>query len=183
MGEAPRPDAVLRLVPTHPRAAHPRPAHPLRPLPHPDHPDHPDRPTALSAPGLPSPATARTVPALAVPAQPAAPPTPAPQAVPSQAPPVEPRPLRAQARISFGPAPLDFHRLAAEFPAIQSGLTLVGDADLEIQLACTGPQELRRITTELIRAGAAHVQVELVLRALTREPCPDHRPPGGWEAP
>ncbi|MGW4897165.1 hypothetical protein ACWEQL_33615 [Kitasatospora sp. NPDC004240] len=87
--------------------------------------------------------------------------------VPAPQQPAEARPLRAQARVIFGPAVLDFHRLAAEFPAIQSGLTLAGDADLELQLACTGPQELRGITAALLRAGAAHVQVELVLRALT----------------
>lgn len=92
--------------------------------------------------------------------------------IPSPQQPVEARPLRALVRINSGPSPLDFQRLAAEFPAIQCGLALAGDADLELQLACTGPQELRRITSALLRAGAAHVQVELVLRALVPAPPP-----------
>ncbi|WP_329500261.1 hypothetical protein [Kitasatospora herbaricolor] len=82
--------------------------------------------------------------------------------------PVEDRPLRALARIRSGPVPLDFDRLTARIPAVQSGLALAGDADLELQLACTGPQELRGIAAELLRAGAAQVRVELVLRTLTR---------------
>ncbi|WP_406195410.1 hypothetical protein OH807_07425 [Kitasatospora sp. NBC_01560] len=80
------------------------------------------------------------------------------------------RPLHALARVGFGPVPLDFHRLAAEHPAVQSGLTLAGGADLELRLACTGPEELRAISTALLRAGAAHVQVDLVLRALRPGP-------------
>ncbi|MFF1874062.1 hypothetical protein [Streptomyces sp. CB03911] len=87
---------------------------------------------------------------------------------PGPAAPVEDRPLRALARIRSGPVPLDFDRLTARIPAVQSGLALAGDADLELQLACTGPQELRGITAELLRAGAAQVRVELVLRTLTR---------------
>ncbi|MFI9332476.1 hypothetical protein ACIGZJ_33710 [Kitasatospora sp. NPDC052868] len=82
--------------------------------------------------------------------------------------PAEERPLHAVVRIGFGPVPLDFDRLAAEFPAVQSGLALAGDVDLELRLACTGPDELRAISTALLRAGAAHLQVDLVLRALTR---------------
>ncbi|MCX5208814.1 hypothetical protein OG689_05825 [Kitasatospora sp. NBC_00240] len=89
---------------------------------------------------------------------------------PGPATPVEERPLRALARVRSGPVPLDFDRLAARLPAVQSGLSLAGDADLELQLACTGPQELRGITAELLRAGAAQVRVELVLRTLTRTP-------------
>ncbi|MEV6974135.1 hypothetical protein [Kitasatospora sp. NPDC093806] len=76
------------------------------------------------------------------------------------------RPLQALARVSYGPVPLDFDRLAAEIPAVQSGLALAGDADLELRLACTGPEELRAVSTALLRAGAAHVHVDLVLRAL-----------------
>ncbi|GAA1392194.1 hypothetical protein GCM10009639_23250 [Kitasatospora putterlickiae] len=76
------------------------------------------------------------------------------------------RPLLALARVSFGPVPLDFDRLAAELPAVQSGLALAGDADLELRLACTGPEELRAVSAALLRAGAAHVRVDLVLRAL-----------------
>ncbi|MFD0276437.1 hypothetical protein ACFVHB_21385 [Kitasatospora sp. NPDC127111] len=92
----------------------------------------------------------------------------------------EPRPegarsLHAIARVGFGPVPLDFQRLAAEFPAVRSGLALAGEADLELRLACTGPEELRAISTALLRAGAAHVQVDLVLRALVPGP-PDLRP-------
>ncbi|MFE7564909.1 hypothetical protein [Kitasatospora sp. NPDC057500] len=76
------------------------------------------------------------------------------------------RPLQALARVSYGPVPLDFDRLAAEIPAVQSGLALAGDADLELRLACTGPEELRAVSAALLRAGAAHVHVDLVLRAL-----------------
>ncbi|WP_406087231.1 hypothetical protein [Kitasatospora purpeofusca] len=76
------------------------------------------------------------------------------------------RPLQALARVSFGPVPLDFDRLVAELPAVQSGLALAGDADLELRLACTGPEELRAVSAALLRAGAAHVHVDLVLRAL-----------------
>ncbi|MFJ3791058.1 hypothetical protein [Kitasatospora sp. NPDC090091] len=82
------------------------------------------------------------------------------------------RPLHALARISFGPVPLDFHRLAAEFPAVRSGLALAGDADLELRLACTGPAELRAVTTALQRSGAARVRIELVLRSLDPGPPP-----------
>ncbi|MFI6846663.1 hypothetical protein OG535_34040 [Kitasatospora sp. NBC_00085] len=85
------------------------------------------------------------------------------------------RSLHALARVGFGPVPLDFDRLAAEFPAVQSGLALAGDADLELRLACTGPEELRAISAALLRAGAAHVRIELVLRALVPRP-PTLRP-------
>ncbi|MFE7531022.1 hypothetical protein ACFU7Y_35730 [Kitasatospora sp. NPDC057542] len=80
------------------------------------------------------------------------------------------RALHAIARISHGPVPLDFDRLAAEFPAVQSGLALAGEADLELRLACTGPEELRTIAAALHRAGAARVHIDLVLRALTPAP-------------
>ncbi|WP_031072988.1 hypothetical protein [Streptomyces sp. NRRL WC-3742] len=80
------------------------------------------------------------------------------------------RSLRAVARISYGPVPLDFDRLAAELPAVQSGLALAGDADLELHLACTGPEELRAVAAALHRAGAAKVHIDLVLRALTPAP-------------
>ncbi|GAA2983685.1 hypothetical protein [Kitasatospora sp. NPDC006786] len=80
------------------------------------------------------------------------------------------RSLHAIVRISHGPVPLDFDRLAAEFPAVQSGLALVGEADLELRLACTGPEELRTIAAALHRAGAAKVHIDLVLRALTPAP-------------
>ncbi|MFB7906757.1 hypothetical protein ACFXPX_16370 [Kitasatospora sp. NPDC059146] len=80
------------------------------------------------------------------------------------------RALHAIARISHGPVPLDFDRLAAEFPAVQSGLALAGDADLELRLACTGPEELRAVAAALHRAGAAKVRIDLVLRALTPAP-------------
>ncbi|MFB7615185.1 hypothetical protein [Kitasatospora sp. NPDC056181] len=85
------------------------------------------------------------------------------------------RSLHALARIRFGPVPLDFDRLAAEFPAVQSGLALAGDADLELRLACTGPEELRAVSTALQRAGAAHVRIDVVLRALVPRP-PTLRP-------
>ncbi|MFE5581873.1 hypothetical protein [Kitasatospora sp. NPDC056531] len=84
--------------------------------------------------------------------------------------PEQTRTLHAIARVSYGPAPLDFDRLAAEFPAVQSGLALVGDADLELRLACTGPEELRAVAAALQRAGAARVRIDLVLRALTPQP-------------
>ncbi|MEV7773902.1 hypothetical protein [Kitasatospora sp. NPDC086791] len=80
------------------------------------------------------------------------------------------RSLHAIARVSYGPVPLDFDRLAAEFPAVQSGLALAGEADLELRLACTGPEELRMIAAALHRAGAATVRIDLVLRALTPAP-------------
>ncbi|MFJ8624784.1 hypothetical protein ACIRD3_18330 [Kitasatospora sp. NPDC093550] len=80
------------------------------------------------------------------------------------------RSLHAIARVSYGPVPLDFDRLAAEFPAVQSGLALAGEADLELRLACTGPEELRTVAAALHRAGAAKVHVDLVLRALTPSP-------------
>ncbi|WP_033824366.1 hypothetical protein [Kitasatospora sp. MBT63] len=80
------------------------------------------------------------------------------------------RPLRALARIRSGPVPLDFDLLAARIPAVLDGLALAGDADLELRLACTGPQELREVTAELLRCGAAQVRVEFVLRALARRP-------------
>ncbi|MFE4520192.1 hypothetical protein ACFRMQ_39245 [Kitasatospora sp. NPDC056783] len=87
-----------------------------------------------------------------------------------QGPPESARALHAIARISHGPVPLDFDRLAAEFPAVRSGLALAGEADLELRLACTGPEELRTITAALHRAGAARVRIDLVLRALTPAP-------------
>ncbi len=77
------------------------------------------------------------------------------------------RPLRALARVRYGPVPLDFDRLAERIPAVESGLALAGDADLELHLACVDQRELRTVVTELRRAGAARVQVELVLRRLT----------------
>ncbi|MFJ2867782.1 hypothetical protein [Kitasatospora sp. NPDC087314] len=80
------------------------------------------------------------------------------------------RALHALARVSYGPIPLDFDRLAAEHPAVQGGLALAGDADLELRLACTGPEELRAVAAALQRAGAAKVKVDLVLRALTPTP-------------
>ncbi|WP_030239718.1 hypothetical protein [Streptomyces sp. NRRL S-350] len=78
--------------------------------------------------------------------------------------------LHAIARVSYGPVPLDFDRLAAEFPAVRSGLALAGEADLELRLACTGPEELRTVAAALHRAGAARVRIDLVLRALTPAP-------------
>ncbi|MFF2079334.1 hypothetical protein ACFVXG_31840 [Kitasatospora sp. NPDC058162] len=80
------------------------------------------------------------------------------------------RALHAIARISHGPVPLDFDRLAAEFPAVRSGLALAGDADLELRLVCTGPEELRAVSAALHRAGAARVRIDLVLRSLTPAP-------------
>ncbi|MGW1172917.1 hypothetical protein ACWD4P_04255 [Kitasatospora sp. NPDC002543] len=80
------------------------------------------------------------------------------------------RDLHAIARISHGPVPLDFDRLAAEFPAVQGGLCLAGEADIELRLACTGPEELRTIAAALHRAGAARVHIDLVLRSLTPAP-------------
>ncbi|MFC9330171.1 hypothetical protein [Kitasatospora sp. NPDC057015] len=82
------------------------------------------------------------------------------------------RPLRAVARIAHGPVPLDFQRLAARIPALQWGLALAGQADLELHLACVDERELRAVVADLRRAGAARVQVELVLRRLvpTRDP-------------
>ncbi|MEU6235861.1 hypothetical protein, partial [Kitasatospora sp. NPDC047058] len=80
------------------------------------------------------------------------------------------RHLHAIARVGFGPVPLDFQQLAAEFPAVRGGLALAGEADLELRLACTGPEELRAVSTALLRAGAARVQVDLVLRALVPGP-------------
>ncbi|MEU4117164.1 hypothetical protein AB0F71_22030 [Kitasatospora sp. NPDC028055] len=84
--------------------------------------------------------------------------------------PEQARALHAIARISHGPVPLDFDRLAAEFPAVQSGLALAGDADLELRLACTGPEELRAVAAALHRSGAAKVRIDLVLRSLTPAP-------------
>ncbi|MFJ9694380.1 hypothetical protein [Kitasatospora sp. NPDC101183] len=82
------------------------------------------------------------------------------------------RELQAIARISYGPVPLDFDRLAAEFPAVRSGLALAGDADLELHLVCTGPEELRAVAAALHRAGAAKVRIDLVLRTLTPAQAP-----------
>ncbi|MFH9350733.1 hypothetical protein [Kitasatospora sp. NPDC017646] len=82
------------------------------------------------------------------------------------------RALHAVARINHGPVPLDFDRLAAEFPAVRSGLALAGDADLELRLACTGPEELRAVSAALHRAGATKIRIDLVLRALTPAPVP-----------
>ncbi|MBD0692270.1 hypothetical protein [Streptomyces sp. CBMA123] len=84
--------------------------------------------------------------------------------------PEQARELHAIARISHGPVPLDFDRLAAEFPAVRSGLALAGDADLELRLVCTGPEELRAVAAALQRAGAAKVRIDLVLRTLTPAP-------------
>ncbi|MFH8383446.1 hypothetical protein ACH4E7_21275 [Kitasatospora sp. NPDC018058] len=91
-----------------------------------------------------------------------------PEAAPGR--PAQARALHAIARVSYGPVPLDFDRLAAECPAVQSGLALAGDADLELRLACTGPEELRAVAAALQRAGAAKVRIDLVLRALTPQP-------------
>ncbi|MDH6575434.1 hypothetical protein [Kitasatospora sp. MAP5-34] len=76
------------------------------------------------------------------------------------------RPLRAVARVRYGPVPLDFEWLAERIPAVESGLALAGDADLELHLACVDQRELRTVVNELRRSGAARVQVELVLRRL-----------------
>ncbi|MFF3599561.1 hypothetical protein [Kitasatospora indigofera] len=76
------------------------------------------------------------------------------------------RPLQAVARIAHGPVPLDFQRLAARIPALQWGLALAGQADLELHLACVDQRELRAVVADLRRAGAARVQIELVLRRL-----------------
>ncbi|WP_354643766.1 hypothetical protein [Kitasatospora camelliae] len=95
-------------------------------------------------------------------------PRPAAAPAPSAPAPTAERDFHALMRIRCGPGPLDFHRLAARFPAVRSGLALAGEVDLELRLACTGPDELRLITAELLRTGAARVQVELVLRSLTR---------------
>jgi len=76
------------------------------------------------------------------------------------------RPLQALARVTYGPVPLDFEQLAARIPAVQWGLTLAGDADLELHLACVDQQELREVVTGLRRAGAVRIQVELILRTL-----------------
>ncbi|WP_052681593.1 Lrp/AsnC family transcriptional regulator [Saccharothrix sp. ST-888] len=77
------------------------------------------------------------------------------------------RPLLAVVRVRYGPQPLDFTRLAAHFPAVQSGFALAGEADLELHLACIDGRELRAVVHGLRRAGAAHVHAELVLRRLT----------------
>ncbi|MEV4613221.1 Lrp/AsnC family transcriptional regulator [Kitasatospora sp. NPDC049258] len=76
------------------------------------------------------------------------------------------RPLQAIARVRYGPVPLDFERLAARIPAVQGGLALAGEADLELHLACVDQQELHAAVAELRLSGAAAVQVELVLRRL-----------------
>ncbi|MCX5208163.1 hypothetical protein OG689_02365 [Kitasatospora sp. NBC_00240] len=76
------------------------------------------------------------------------------------------RPLRAVARVTHGPVPLDFQRLAARIPAVRGGLVLAGEADLELHPACVDQCELRAVVADLRRAGAARVQVELVLRRL-----------------
>ncbi|MER8187203.1 Lrp/AsnC family transcriptional regulator [Kitasatospora sp. NPDC094015] len=75
------------------------------------------------------------------------------------------RPLQAIARVRHGPVPLDFDQLAARIPALQGGLALAGEADLELHLACIDQQELHAVVAELRRCGAA-VRVELVLRRL-----------------
>ncbi len=80
------------------------------------------------------------------------------------------RDLHAIARVSYGPVPLDFDRLAAEFPAVRSGLALAGEVDLELRLACTDLAELRAVAAALHRAGAARVHIDLVLRALIPSP-------------
>ncbi|MFD7582644.1 hypothetical protein [Kitasatospora sp. NPDC059817] len=89
---------------------------------------------------------------------------------PEPEPPEPARALHALVRVSYGPVPLDFDRLAAEHPAVQGGLSLAGDADLELRLACTGPEELRAVAAALQRAGAARIRIDLVLRALTPRP-------------
>ncbi|GAA0673388.1 hypothetical protein GCM10010193_27640 [Kitasatospora atroaurantiaca] len=76
------------------------------------------------------------------------------------------RPLQALARVTQGPVPLDFEQLAARIPAVQSGLALAGEADLELQLACVDQDELQAVVAELRRSGAARVRIELVLRRL-----------------
>jgi hypothetical protein len=77
---------------------------------------------------------------------------------------VTPRPLHAVVRLRHGPEPLDFDRLTARFPAVRSGLALAGEADLELSLACADRHELQAVLSELRRAGATRLQVELVLR-------------------
>ncbi|GAA2751351.1 MULTISPECIES: Lrp/AsnC family transcriptional regulator [Kitasatospora] len=89
------------------------------------------------------------------------------------------RPLQAVVRVRYGPEPLDFDRLAARHPAVQSGLALAGEADLELQLACTDQRELHAVVAELRHAGPARVQVELVLRRLAPAPAPE----AGYEHP
>ncbi|MDH6128786.1 Lrp/AsnC family transcriptional regulator [Kitasatospora sp. GP82] len=82
------------------------------------------------------------------------------------------RPLLAVVRVRYGPDPLDFTRLAAHFPAVQSGLALAGEADLELHLACVDRRELHAVVHGLRQAGATHVRAELVLRRLTATPGP-----------
>ncbi|MEU9075972.1 hypothetical protein ACFYUY_25630 [Kitasatospora sp. NPDC004745] len=89
---------------------------------------------------------------------------------PEQERPEPARTLHALARVSHGPVPLDFDALAAEHPAVRGGLALAGDADLELRLACTGPEELREVAAALQRAGAAKVRIDLVLRTLAPAP-------------
>ncbi|GAA2151255.1 hypothetical protein GCM10009760_46420 [Kitasatospora kazusensis] len=126
------------------------------------------RPTtgAPSGPSLPPPPAAS-------PPAPIGPPVAAPAATPRGL----GRPLRALARVSYGPVPLDFERLAERLPAVESGLALAGDADLELHLACVDQRELRTVVSELRQAGAARVQVELVLRRLTPGRRPDQPGP------
>ncbi|MGK4583995.1 Lrp/AsnC family transcriptional regulator [Kitasatospora sp. HPMI-4] len=77
------------------------------------------------------------------------------------------RPLLAVVRVRYGPNPLDFTRLAEHFPAVQSGLALAGEADLELHLACVDQKELHAVLHGLRQAGAVRVHAELVLRRLT----------------
>jgi hypothetical protein len=68
--------------------------------------------------------------------------------------------------VTYGAVPLDFEEVAARIPAVQWGLALAGDADLELHLACIDRRELREVAAGLRRAGAARIRVELVLRRL-----------------
>lgn len=85
------------------------------------------------------------------------------------------RPVRAVARLTYGPVPLDLEQLTGLIPAVQWGLCLAGDADLELHLACADRHELRRATAALRALGAARVHVDLVLRTL---PTPARNPLG-----
>ncbi|WP_377271810.1 Lrp/AsnC family transcriptional regulator [Peterkaempfera sp. SMS 1(5)a] len=95
------------------------------------------------------------------------------------------RPLQAVARVRYAPGtdPAAFERLLRRLPAVESGMALAGDADLELRLCCTDRAELRTTVTELCRGGAADVRVELVLRPLAGlggadlAPQPDGTPP------
>lgn len=63
---------------------------------------------------------------------------------PEPEPPEPARALHALARVSYGPVPLDFDRLAAEHPAVQGGLSLAGDADLGSASPAPAPRNCGR---------------------------------------